>query len=225
MNRTIYHGSKRRISHPVFGQGKKYNDYGLGFYCTEDIDLAKEWAVDEESDGYANRYVICEDDLQVIHLEGEEFTALHWIELLLRNRTFDLTSPLANEAAAYLHEYFDTDISKADIIVGYRADDSYFVYAQEFLNGTISVGQLSHAMRLGGLGFQYVLKSEKAFAALKEDGYEVTKATEWFPKKQKRDSEARRSYYRMNRSGYNRGDLYMVQILDQEVKADDVRLR
>ena len=42
----IYHGSKDIIKIPLYGYGKKYNDYGLGFYCTENIELAKEWAVD-----------------------------------------------------------------------------------------------------------------------------------------------------------------------------------
>lgn len=225
MYRMIYHGSQFKIAHPVFGMGKKYNDYGRGFYCTENLDLAKEWAVDEDIDGYANCYTICEDELEILHLEGPDFTALHWIEILLRYRTFDLSTPLAKEAAQYLHEHFYTDISKVDVIVGYRADDSYFTYAQEFLNGTISVGQLSEAMKLGDLGLQYVLKSKKAFDAIEERGYEIAEALEWFPKKQTRDSGARRRYHQMNRDGYVRGDLYMVQILDQEVTADDSRIR
>lgn len=225
MERIIYHGSQDRIEHPVWGQGKKYNDYGLGFYCTEDLNLAKEWSVDDGVDGYANRYRIYEDELNVLHLNDTKYTCLHWIELLLRNRTFDLSTPLAKEAERFLHNNFYVDISDVDIIVGYRADDSYFTYAQEFLNGTISLRQLSEAMRLGDLGLQYVLKSEKAFEAVKDDGYEVALAQEWFSKKQKRDTDARRHYYQMNREGFMRGDLYMVQILDEEVHADDPRIR
>ena len=38
----LYHGSKYIIDKPTFGKGKPYNDYGLGFYCTENIDMAKE---------------------------------------------------------------------------------------------------------------------------------------------------------------------------------------
>ena len=30
------------------------NDYGRGFYCTEKIDLAKEWAVADLHDGHAS---------------------------------------------------------------------------------------------------------------------------------------------------------------------------
>ena len=35
MLKTIYHGSDKIIEKPLFGHGKTYNDYGLGFYCTE----------------------------------------------------------------------------------------------------------------------------------------------------------------------------------------------
>lgn len=43
MLRRLYHGSRDISKKPVYGYGKKYNDYGLGFYCTEDINMAKEW--------------------------------------------------------------------------------------------------------------------------------------------------------------------------------------
>ena len=39
---NIYHGSKDIIKQPEYGKGKPHNDYGLGFYCTEDIEMAKE---------------------------------------------------------------------------------------------------------------------------------------------------------------------------------------
>ena len=37
---TIYHGSQQIVDVPKFGIGKKYNDYGQGFYCTENNELA-----------------------------------------------------------------------------------------------------------------------------------------------------------------------------------------
>ena len=57
MNKLIiYHGSSQIVQKPIFGAGKPYNDYGQGFYCTEHLELAKEWACNEERDGYANQY-------------------------------------------------------------------------------------------------------------------------------------------------------------------------
>ena len=62
---TLYHGSSEKIEKPVFGKGKTYNDYGQGFYCTEDIELAKEWACKNEQDGFANVYELDVSDLDI----------------------------------------------------------------------------------------------------------------------------------------------------------------
>lgn len=45
---TIYHGSEQIVEVPTFGLGRKNNDFGLGFYCTESDELAKEWAVSSD---------------------------------------------------------------------------------------------------------------------------------------------------------------------------------
>lgn len=50
---TLYHGSSLIIERPQFGKGNPFNDYGLGFYCTETLELAKEWACSMEQDGFA----------------------------------------------------------------------------------------------------------------------------------------------------------------------------
>ena len=41
----LYHGSPNKIVTPIFGGGDDKHDYGRGFYLTENIGLAKEWAV------------------------------------------------------------------------------------------------------------------------------------------------------------------------------------
>ena len=51
---TLYHGSEQLVETPTFGLGKKNNDFGLGFYCTESEELAKEWAVSSLRNGFAN---------------------------------------------------------------------------------------------------------------------------------------------------------------------------
>ena len=63
-------------------------------------------------------------------------------------------------------EKYNIDISEYDLIIGYRADDSYFRFAEDFLNNSISVEKLERAMYLGKLREQIVLKSEKAFEQL-----------------------------------------------------------
>ena len=61
----IYHGSNEIVGKPEYGKGKPYNDYGKGFYCTQHIELAKEWAVNENIDGYVNEYELNIDNLKV----------------------------------------------------------------------------------------------------------------------------------------------------------------
>ena len=65
----LFHGSEKVIEHPVFGAGKKHNDFGLGFYCTESEALAKEWAVSSLRDGFANRYTLDTEYLRVLQFE------------------------------------------------------------------------------------------------------------------------------------------------------------
>ena len=52
----LYHGSETIIEKPLYRGGKSTNDYGRGFYCTENIELAKEWACANNNSGYANIY-------------------------------------------------------------------------------------------------------------------------------------------------------------------------
>lgn len=225
MVKNIYHGSVNIIEHPIFGYGKLYNDYGLGFYCTNSIEMAKEWSVGKNQDGYANCYEIDCDGLNILNLHGKDYNILHWLTVLLENREFDMPSSLALEAKEYLLANFYVNYQDYDVIVGYRADDSYFSFAQDFINGTISYRQLNNAMHLGKLGQQFVLKSKLAFERITYLGSEIARNEEWYARKIFRDKTARREYFDVERNKRQRGDLYITQILDEEMKADDLRLR
>ena len=200
--RRLYHGSEKIIEKSIYGQGEKYNDYGLGFYCTDSIDMAKEWGVNDD-----------------------QYCILHWLAILLQNREFDIPSRPALEAKGYILDKFSIDYERYDSIIGYRADNSYFSFAQDFINGTISFRQLNHAMYLGKLGQQFVLKSEKAFSQIKFCGYEIAVADEWYQKKMLRDKNARREYFDAERNRRQKGDIYIMQIIDEEMTSDDSRLR
>ncbi len=225
MVRKIYHGSSSIIEKPLFGYGKPYNDYGLGFYCTDSLEMAKEWGVGKDNDGYANCYEIDCDGLEILELNGEDYCILHWLAVLLKNREFDIPSGLAAEANEYLLENFSVNYESFDAIIGYRADDSYFSFAQDFINGTISYRQLNNAMHLGKLGTQFVLKSRKAFNRIRFIGIEKADKDEWYARKMMRDKTARREYFDTERNKRMRGDLYIMQIIDEEMKSGDTRLR
>ena len=222
----IYHGSRDRIEKPEYGKGKPYNDYGLGFYCTEDIEMAKEWGCGEEHDGFANIYEIDMTGLKILNLNDAEYTILHWLTLLLKNRSFRLTNPIAKDAKEYLLQKFSIDTAFYDVIIGYRANDSYFSFAEDFLNNAISVKKLSSAMRLGNLGEHIVLISPEAFDRIRFLDAEKAERSKYYILKSKRDNMARTEYLKSDRRpSYASDELYMLDVMRQEVKADDPRLR
>ncbi|MBQ2680557.1 MAG: DUF3990 domain-containing protein [Eggerthellaceae bacterium] len=221
----LYHGSDHIVEAPTFGLGKPYNDYGLGFYCTQHPDMAGEWAVGFDHDGFVNEYDFDTNGLEIVDLDAQEFTTLHWLAVLLANRWFDVRAPIANEAREYLLANFAVDLSKADVVEGYRADDSYFTFAQDFINGTISYRQLGNAMRLGELGRQVVVKSERAFSRLQFLDAQEAPRSDWLPRRERRDREAREQYFDHERNARKKGDLFITQIIDEEMGPNDDHLR
>ena len=221
---TLYHGSTEKIEHPALGKGKRNNDYGQGFYCTAHRDLACEWASKLQGlDGYVNQYEIDTAGLKVLDLS--KYGILHWMTILLKNRTFTLTTPISIQGKTYLMEHFDIDISDYDIIKGYRADDSYFSFAEDFLNNAISVSHLSRAMRLGKLGIQYVLVSQKAFDALRFVQADPVENSVYYPLHMVRDTKARKAY-RSSKANLtiDTNDIYLLDILRGGIEDGDPRL-
>ena len=210
---SIYHGTDHVVEKPLFGEGKIYNDYGRGFYCTEHVELAKEWACLSGSDGYANHYRLDRNGLSVLNLNGPDYNILNWLAILLENRKFNVAEGLPQRAKDYLLKNFMVDYKKYDVIVGYRANDSYFSYAGDFVNGTLSLSDLSEAMRLGRLGEQVVLKSKKAFDAL--TFVEAIKAPrqEYFAKYKLRDEEARTKYRQIASKPVAESEIYVLDII------------
>ena len=222
---TIYHGSQFVIDKPVFGAGNPRNDYGSGFYCTKDINLAKEWACTEEKDGYANIYTLDTTGLKVCRLLGNEYNILNWLALLLQNRYFRISNDVAGNAKAYLISKFLPDVKNVDVIVGYRADDSYFSFANSFLNSLLSLDQLESAMYLGELGEQTVLVSEKAFSQIFFEGFQPADRKFFYPKRAARDRDARQAYKEQRSLQQTLDAVYILDILREGWDNDDARLR
>jgi len=221
---TLYHGSSEKIEKPVFGKGKTYNDYGQGFYCTEHIELAKKWACNEGIDGFSNEYELETSGLKILNLSADEYNILHWLALLMNHRKLRLSTPVMRRGVEWLKEHFLIDISDCDLIIGYRADDSYFSFARAFVSNEISLNQLSFAMRLGKLGEQYVLKSEKAFEQIEFKSFELADNTIYYARRKKRDDEARNAFFEELEKEDVHG-IYMGDIIREGMTSDDARLR
>ena len=224
--KTLYHGSTVIVKNPQYGKGNDLNDYGLGFYCTENLELAKEWACGNKRGGFANIYTINATELSIYNLSEPQYGFLNWLAVLVNNRKFSITSVMAEEAKEYLTAFFLPDLSAVDAITGYRADDSYFTFAMDFLSNTISMRQLSRAMRLGNLGEQFVLKSPKAFDLIRFVRSEAVDGEIYYPKRKKRDTEAREQYLRRERRTARSGtDVFMLDIIREEMKQGDERIQ
>ena len=221
----IYHGSPKIIAKPAFGVGNPQNDYGLGFYCTESVELAKEWACSVETDGFANQYTLDLTGLSVLSLTGGDYSILNWLFVLLENRKFRIGGDIAKQAKSYIFENFAVDYKNYDIIKGYRADDSYFSFANAFLNNTISVAQLERAMVLGKLGEQIVLMTPKAFNSIEFIDSIAAPKEIYLPQKLARDTAAREDFRKEKGRGSLLTEKYILDIIREGWKNDDPRLQ
>ena len=221
-NIVLYHGSGKIVEKPEFGLGNPKNDYGLGFYCTKNIELAKEWACSEENNGFANKYELDVQGLSILNLNGKGFSILNWMAVLLENRTFDIGTPVALQAKEYILDHFLPDYKSHDIIIGYRADDSYFSFSRAFLNNSISLQQLDKAMHLGKLGEQYVIKSKEAFERIKFVEAIPAERSVYYPKRKSRDAKARQSFTDMQTQVPVNEALYIMDIIRKKIGNNDL---
>ena len=222
----LYHGSENIIKVPQYHFGNPKNDYGYGFYCTENQELAKEWGCTEEKDGFANEYLLNMEGLSILDLSQSKYNILNWLTILLENRTFDLSSEVSIAAKKYLLQNFSITYNKYDIIRGYRADDSYFAFANAFLNNIISVQKLNEAMYLGKLGEQVVLKSKKAFSQIKFISSTAADRNIYYPKKMLRDANARETFYKIRAESdlTNPNAVFIMDIIRGGIKNGDSRI-
>ena len=222
----LLHGSDHVIEKPAFHLGKENNDYGKGFYCTRELSMAMEWACKQNTDGFVNKYSLNLDSLKTLNLLDGTYNILHWMALLLKNRTFRLSNEIAADARDYIIENFSIDLENYDIVIGYRADDSYFSFAESFVQNGLPLRTLNQALRLGKLGEQTVLISEKAFENLSFEGMELADKTIYYPKFVTRDSSARETYRNEIRKSHSyKDDIFVLDILREEMKHDDPRIQ
>lgn len=177
---------------PTFGLGNEKHDYGMGFYLTESIELAKEWAVcrPDAINGWVHKFEFDTDDLKI--LDFQQINALSWLAELMKHRDASDTKRYRVLAQKFIDKY-GVDTSGYDVIKGWRANASYFYIAKEFVKDNIDIEILEDLLSLGGLGIQYCIKIEKAYAKLREieDGLLSVDYAEFNEKYNERDITAR----------------------------------
>ena len=221
MGRLIYHGSEVIVGQPIYGNGKAENDYGRGFYCTENPELAREWAANTEKGGFLNKYELSDGGLRIVHLSLPDYNILNWLAVLLKNRRIRYSSPVEKRGAEYILERYLPELNDVDVLVGYRADDSYFSFSRAFLSNTITIEQLSHAMKYVDLGEQIVLMSKEAFEHVTFCGYEAVDGSIYSPIRIQRDTKAREAYQQLleeeDKSGMYLSEIMRKGISDEQL--------
>ena len=188
----LYHGTPDRLVIPTYGHGNEKHDYGRGFYLTENMELAKEWAVcrPDDRNGWVHKYELDCDGLKI--LDFQKMSVLAWLAELMKHRDAADSKRYRMLAAKFIEKYgIDTD--EFDVIKGWRANASYFYIAREFVSDNIDVDILEELLSLGGLGIQYCIKSERTYSKLVECKEDLVKVeySEFNEKYNQRDIASR----------------------------------
>ena len=189
---TLFHGTSEKIVVPAYGLGEKKHDYGMGFYLTGNIDLAKEWAVCKPNvmNGWVHQYELDTDDLKILNFQEKD--VLSWLAELMKHRDAADSKRYRMLSKRFIDKY-GIDTSGYDVIKGWRANASYFYIAKEFVRDNIDIDILEELLFLGGLGIQYCIKSELAYSKLQEvkEGLLSVDYTEFREEYNQRDISAR----------------------------------
>ena len=189
---TLYHGTPNKLVVPQYGGGDEKHDYGKGFYLTESIELAKEWAVcrPNNTNGWVHKYELDTDGLRILDFQQRDVLA--WLAELMKHREAADSKRYRMLAKKFIAKY-GVDTDKYDVIKGWRANASYFYIAKEFVRDNIDMDILEELLSLGGLGIQYCIKSELAYSKLHEvaNRLQTVEYTEFNEKYNHRDITAR----------------------------------
>lgn len=166
----LYHGSTDIIKVPSLEKGRKNNDFGQGFYCTSCVDSAGEWACSKGTDGFVNIYEFDATGLTTLDLNAPPYNPLTWLAILAHHRTCWINGDISERTKNCLETNFLVPTDSFDVVRGFRADNSYFTFAKDFIANKISLPLLEKVLYLGALGEQIVLRTERALSQLKFKG-------------------------------------------------------
>lgn len=191
----FYYGADRLVTKPIFNYGNPSNDYGLGFYLTPNKDLARLWASKFPDGGYLIEFDVDVSKLKICHLDStNDEDVLKWLSVLISHRFSNSRRNVNEQYINWIINNYPFDLGDYDAIVGYRADDSYFTYSYDFVRNELSLELLKEAMRIGKLGIQFVLMSEKSFKHIKYIKSEKIYHTDEY---QKFQIKSRDEYYKL----------------------------
>ena len=160
---------KRSDQHMVWEMTK--HDYGKGFYLTESPVLASEWAVcnPTENNGWVHKYTLDATGLKV--LDFQECDILSWLAELMKHRDADTGRRYKVLAPRFYREVSDFYRRDTMSSKGGGRMRHIFILPNALSGMKLDLDILPELLKLGDLGIQYCLKTEKAFLSLNEDDY------------------------------------------------------
>ena len=190
---TVFHGSLSQEIAPEYGRGKSYHDYGNGFYTSADKALANEWAVSLSTgeNGYCHAFSLDTTNLCCLSIDAAE-DVLSWMAILMKHRPGTDTRRWDLIQQRFIDKYY-INVDAYDLVVGYRANDSYLAIAKQFARGEIGVGILARLLKLGSFGVQVCVKSRLAYTRLRYLELSEVDYEQYHAQFISRDEESRRS--------------------------------
>lgn len=156
--KVLFHGCKlNEIQFPIdLLHSKKTNDFGKGFYLGENFKQAASYI---SNSNYSNVYIFTFD---ISKLNVYNFNvSKEWMLAISHYRGG--ISKYSNNS--YLKSIIE-NVENSDVIIAPIADNRMFDIISEFTRGEITDLQCQHALAATNLGYQYVLKSQKALDKL-----------------------------------------------------------
>lgn len=151
MKLIIYHGSDEIINYPTHNGGRKFSDFGLGFYVTTNIEMAKSWASRRrEKPSYVNKYMLNTEGLTSLTFDLD----IYWLLFIAFNRGL-----IINEEIKIILYNKYKDINDYDVIIGPTADDRMFDTLSLFFSNSITLDYCLQALNSMDLDIQYNIKS------------------------------------------------------------------
>ena len=154
--KVLFHGSKRGIDE-ILATGSRNNcDFGNGFYLGESYNQALAF-VSEFNDSCIYSFSFDYKNLNVYQFECD----LDWMLAVCYYR-------------GTLNEYSNYDkvlnviekLKDADIIIAPIADNKMFYIMTQFAEGEINADVAIHSLSASKLGYQYILKTDRAIKCL-----------------------------------------------------------
>ena len=146
------HGSKYGLSE-VTVSGSRYNcGFGNGFYLGQTYHQALSFVCEfDKASVYSFRYSF--DGLKKIEFD----CSLDWMLAICYYR-----ETIKEYAESSMVQGIVKKIKDADIVVAPIADNKMFYVMSQFAEGEINADVALHSLSASGLGFQYIIKTERA---------------------------------------------------------------